>query len=361
MKPKTQNQTSSETTFAEKVRLHGGYINAHLHLDRANTLEKKYLEHASMDPFEASSYPLAVKQDLTGELHRGLAYQTEDLEKRMRNVIEKLITLNTREAHSFIDTTADNVGLTAFGIAMSLKKEFEGRIDLRIGAYGIFGFKDSEPQRWKIFEEAAKQGDYIGSLPERDVKPGHIGYDEHMKRIFRLAHELGKPIHLQLDQRNDPNEDGTETLVEAVRWLGSPKIDEGIPSVWAVHSISPSAYDDGRFNRLLEGLVKYNIGVICCPSAAISMKQLRHLQAPTHNSVARVLEMMEAGVTVRLGSDNISDVFMPFGTPDLYQEVRNIADSVRFYNPDVWAKVATGTRLNNMDRKFIRDSLNASL
>jgi cytosine/adenosine deaminase-related metal-dependent hydrolase len=361
MKPKKQTKTISETTFIARIDTYGGYINAHLHLDRANTIERKYLEHASMDPFEASSYPLKVKQDLTGELHRGLAYQAEDLEKRMRDVIEMLIKLNVKEAHSFIDTTADNVGLTAFEIALKLKKEFKDKIDLRIGAYGIFGFKDSEPERWEVFEEAARKGDYIGSLPERDDNPGHIGYDEHLRRILKLAHELEKPIHLQVDQKNDPNEDGTETLIQSVRWLGSPKIEEKLPSVWVVHSISTSAYDDKRFGKLVDGLVRYNIGVICCPSAAISMKQLRDIQAPTHNSIARVLEMLEAGVNVRLGSDNIADVFMPFGTPDLYQEVRNLADAVRFYNPDVWAKVATGTELNNMDRKFINDALNADL
>jgi cytosine/adenosine deaminase-related metal-dependent hydrolase len=360
MKPKKQTKTVSETTFIARIDAYGGYINAHLHLDRANTIEKKYLEHASMDPFEASSYPLRVKQDLTGELHRGLAYQPEDLEQRMRDVIEMLISLNTKQAHSFIDTTADNVVLTAFDIAMKLKSEYRDKIDLRIGAYGIFGFKDSEPERWEIFEKAAKEGDYIGSLPERDDNPGHIGYDEHIRKTLKLAHELGKPVHLQVDQKNHPDEDGTETLIQAVRWLGSPKVNNE-PSVWAVHSISPSAYDEKRFNKLVEGLVEYNIGVICCPSAAISMKQLRDVQTPTHNSVARILEMLEAGVNVRLGSDNIADVFMPFGTPDLYQEVRNLADAVRFYNPDVWAKVATGTKLNNMDRKFISDSLNADL
>ena len=361
MKPKKQTKTISEATFIARISEYGGYINAHLHLDRANTIERRYLEHASMDPFEASSYPLRVKQDLTGELHRELAYQAEDLEKRMRDAIEMLIALNTRQAHSFIDATADNVGLTAFDIAMKLKQEFKDKIDLRIGAYGIFGFRDSQPQRWEIFKEAAEKADYIGSLPERDDNPGHIGYDEHLKRILKLAHELKKPVHLQVDQKNHPDENGTETLIQAVRWLGSPKIYEKLPSVWAVHSISPSAYDEKRFGKLVEELVRYNIGIICCPSAAISMKQLRGIQAPTHNSVARVLEMLEAGVKARLGSDNIADVFMPFGTPDLYQEVRNLADAVRFYNLDVWAKVAAGTELNNMDRKFISDALNADL
>jgi hypothetical protein len=45
---------------------------------------------------------------------------------------------------------------------------------------------------------------------------------------------------------------------------------------------------------MVDKLLKNNIGIITCPSAAISMRQLRPIKTYTHNSIARVLEMLEA-------------------------------------------------------------------
>ncbi len=342
--------------FSASVGHYGGLFNAHLHLDRSSTLAQKYLAHVGMNPLEASGYPLRVKQNLTGDLHRGVAYENDDLRRRMKDNLDLMISCGTIRADSFIDVSSDNVGMRAIDCALALKDELKEKIDFRVGAYPIFGFKDSEPQRWELFVEAARKADFMGLLPERDDKqyhPNHIGFDEHFRRTLALAHELKKPVHYHVDQANDPREQGTETLIDAVRWLGSPKINEDGPAVWAVHSISPSGYGEDKFARMVDGLVKYNIGIICCPTAAISMRQLRPITTPTHNSVARVLDFLAREVPVRLGSDNVADVFLPSTTVDLTDEVHCLSNAIRFYNVDILAKLSTGKMLTDMDRELI--------
>lgn len=345
----------------QAVKKYGGLVNAHLHLDRSGTLDSRYLSHVGMDPLQASSYSLRVKQNLTGDLHRGPAYEKDDLQQRINQRLDELIAVGTTQAYSFIDVSADRVGLTAFNVALQLKAEKKAKVDFQVGAYPIFGFKDTEPKRWELFVEAAQKADFLGTLPERDDQthhPRHIGYDEHVKRTLHLAHELGKPIHYHLDQANDPREKGTETIIEAVRWLGSPNVPGAVgPTVWGVHVISPSAYDEKRFEQMLDNLLRYNIGVISCPSAAISMRQLRPLSAPTHNSLARVIEMLERGISVRLGSDNIADVFLPSTTANLYDEAFMFSNATRFYNVDILAKLMCAAPLNDMDREVIRSHL----
>ena len=60
------------------------------------------------------------------------------------------------------------LGVVLFAYDRSLR-ELAGikkdKIDFRVGTYPIFGFKDSEPQRWELFVEAAKMADFIGCLP----------------------------------------------------------------------------------------------------------------------------------------------------------------------------------------------------
>ena len=350
--------TEFYTRLEDAVRRHKGLVNAHLHLDRASTLDSKYLAHVGMDPIQASAYPLAVKQDLTGDLHRGPAYEREDLQRRIAQQLDEMIAVGTRKAYSFIDVSADRVGVTAFEVAQELKRAKQGQIDFQVGAYPVFGFKADEIRRWELFEQAARSADFLGTLPERDARLGHIGYDQHIIRTLDLAHRLRKPIHYHLDQGNDPRENGTETVIEAVRWLKSPSVESvGGPTVWAVHAISPSAYAGDRFESVVEGLVKHNIGVICCPSAALSMRQLRPLQTPTHNSIARILEMAERQVPVLLGSDNIADVSLPSTTASLYDEVFILSNALRFYNVEVLAKMMCGVPLNAMDREIIRAHL----
>jgi cytosine/creatinine deaminase len=338
----------------------GGWRNYHAHLDRANTLDPKYWKHTGIDPLEAATYSLKTKQNLVGELHKGAAYTHDDLEARMSAQIKKMISQHTRSVHSLVDCTADNVKLTAVETLLKLKEEFKDAIGIMVGTQPIFGFKNPKenPDRLEIFREGSKKADFIGGLPEKDASPTRVGYNEHMSIVIKLGIELGKEVHLHVDQENYPFENGTETLIEAVKWLGSPVIvNQNSPTVWAVHVISPSCYDENRFKRMLDGLKKYNIGVICCPRAAITMRQLRPIMSPTHNSIARILEMIKWEISVRLGSDNISDIFIPTGDGNMLWELPILADALRYYNTKLWAKLGCGEPLNDMDSELVSRAL----
>ncbi|MDR7537130.1 MAG: hypothetical protein QN183_12290 [Armatimonadota bacterium] len=348
-----------EQAVEQMVRAMGGWFNAHTHLDRANTFAPEFLQHANIDPMGAAGLSLPVKQILVGELHKGLAYRPDSLYARMRTELERMAATGVREVISFIDATPD-IGLVAIEQAARLRDEFRGRLVFKIAVSPIFGFKNPalNPDRWETYRQAAEVADVLGGLPVKDRAEGRVGFDGHVRMILELAHRLRKPVHFQVDQDNDPREDETEQLVQAVRWLGAPEVpDEVGPTVWAVHAISPSCYDEERFQRLVEHLVRYNVGVICCPTAALSMFQLRPLPAPVHNSIARILEMLVAGVTVRIGTDNIGDIFLPNGDGSVRSEVWVAATALRFYHTMVWAKLGAGVPLNEGDKEWIRQAL----
>ena len=340
----------------------GGYANHHSHLDRAGTLSQEYLGHFGVTPLQATSSPLKVKQSLAGELHKGPAFTVRDLKKRIERYLNVMIEAGTREVVSFIDATPD-IGLSAIETASDLQEKYKRRINFQIAAHPIFGFKDDPgytESRWETFVEACKKSDFVGALPERDDRPDSIGFDEHLRRVLMLGHTLKKEVHIHVDQDNDPRQNHTLNLIEAVRWLGSPKDTHSVsdePTIWAIHSISPSAYPENKFRKVLEGLKKYNIGVICCPRAAVSMRQLRSLYSPVHNSVARVLEMALFEIPVRFGTDNIADMFIPTSAGTMLEEIIFLADAIRFYDPKILAKFASGAPLNQTDRETIRRHL----
>ncbi|MDD2913636.1 MAG: hypothetical protein PHS29_03310 [Candidatus Pacebacteria bacterium] len=349
----------------ESVQKLGGFCNAHAHLDRADTLLQEYLEHINTTPIEASFLPLAVKQNLTGDLHRGLAYTKDNLRERMANTLNRLIDYGTTRLCTCIDVASDigEDGFLALRVALELKEQFRDLIEIEIAPNPIFGFKEGTG-RWEMFVEGAKMANFISALPEKDdyldprERDGKIGFRNHLRRVIELGCELKKEVHIHLDQANDPNEVGTETLIEGLRWLDQPQIsDHKGPAIWAIHSISPSGYSEERFGKLVDGLLELNIGIIICPTAAISMRQLRPINAPVHNSIARMLELCKRGVPVMIGSDNICDVFVPQGDGDILTEIIMGGHALRFPVPYVWAKIGAGVPLNQVDRATIGRAL----
>jgi cytosine/adenosine deaminase-related metal-dependent hydrolase len=355
----------------EAVQPFGGFKNEHAHIDRADTLDDAYLRHINTTPLEASSLPLAVKQNLTGDLHLGLAYTEKDLRTRMTALITRLIKYGTASLTSCIDVTPDigENGLLAFRVAMELKDRFSRQIKILLGPNPIFGFKEGTA-RWDVFAKAAELADFLSALPEKDYyateagKDGKIGFRKHLKLVFDLACALGKEVHIHLDQANDPTEVGTEILVQdlqlvqGLRTFEQPRIPgHSGPTVWVVHMISPSGYPEDRFSKLAKALVDLKLGVIVCPTAAISMRQLRPIDAPTHNSIVRLLELIKLGVPIRMGTDNVCDVFVPQSNGDMLTEILMGGHAIRFAPPHVWAKLGAGVPLNQVDRATVGRSL----
>ena len=343
----------------KQARELGGFYNAHAHLDRAYTLEDRYLRHIGTTPLEASNLPLSVKQNLVGALHRGEAYTEANLRERMSYALEMQITYGVTRIDTNIDATPDlpEGGMLAIRVALELKEKYKDRIKMNIAPTPIFGFK-ADPRfkrtRWEVFEEAARICDFLSLLAEKDDfdnetdRDGKIGFKAHIRKGIELAFDLGKKVEIHLDQMNIPGERGTERFLEIFEGLDQPKVGDG-PAVWIIHMISPSKYPEKQRAKLMNNLLKYNVGVKVCPSAALSMRQMYSLKGAIYNSIARVPELIKMKIPVQLGTDNIADVFVPQGDGDMLTEVKMGSVAVRMAAPSIWAKLATGTRPNDVD------------
>jgi cytosine deaminase len=331
-----------------------GIIDNHCHLDRAFTFREEFFAHeGGLNAYIDA--PLAIKQVATGVLHKGPAYTNESLDARMREVVLAKVAAGEKVLYAVVDCSPDIDG-RAFRAALKLREEFADRIDIRVGAYPIFGFKSFGSDRQTHLEELAASAQFLVGLPERDTRPGHtVGFDGHLSILIELAIKHRLKLQVHVDQTNHPNEDGTEQLVEAVRWLITSRVPvEKRPRVSAVHVISPTSYCEDRFWNLVRGLKRNDIRVISCPRAAASMLQIPSVQVPMHNSVARVPELLLAGIEVGFGTDNISDLFMPTPTSPLLareagEEFGIAQDLFRLYDETVYWKLMRGIPLNETD------------
>ena len=99
-----------------------------------------------------------------------------------------------------------------------------------------------------------------------------------------------------------------------------------------VHCISLACQKEEYIRQQAKRMNLLDVDVIVCPSAAISMKQNHSEYAPIHNSIAPIGILLKEGVVVKLGVDNISDLFMPLVDGDLWFETRLLMEATRIYD-----------------------------
>ncbi len=190
----------------------------------------------------------------------------------------------------------------------------------------------SRPASWPISAAARAAGAARVDYPStRLANVSELKADEPLDVVYPDADapgvllKLGKRVEVHVDQENNPYQNETELLCLKT-------IEHGMQGeVYGIHSISLACKDNSEQDRVIALLKQADVGVVICPSAALSMKQLP-MTGPLHNSIAPFVKMKEAGVRTYLGIDNISDLFMPVVDGDMWLEARMLMEACRHYN-----------------------------
>ncbi|OGF28914.1 hypothetical protein A2477_02980 [Candidatus Falkowbacteria bacterium RIFOXYC2_FULL_47_12] len=304
--------------FLAAVQERGGWVNTHAHFDKAFYISKDGLAQSMVD--------MEAKWNMSDGMKR--AATPAQIEERIKTALDILVAQGCKLTCTFVDAY-DAVGHKAIDAALKVKAEYQDRITMLIATQPLGGLIDAAAR--DLYEAITAKADIAGGLPSKD-RPRD---DESLNTLFAIAKNLNKPLHVHIDQENNPNEKDTEKLLNAVEKHGY----EG--RVVAVHTVSTAAQPKEYRTELYKKIAAAGMGVSCCPSAVLSMRQLDQYQSPVHNSIANVPEMLAAGVTVGLGVDNIADFYMPFVDGDMWTEMRMLQEACRFYDFDALLAIAT--------------------
>ena len=303
--------------FLEEISKKGGFKCHHAHFDKA------YLMNA--ERFIKSQASLQEKWFLYRDLKKN--YTQKDLVERMSKCVDNLLAQGTTYMKTFVD--ADSVvGQKCIDAGVELKKIYADRVDIDLAIQPLEGLENIESR--KNFIEACKKADVIGGLPDRDSS-----HEMHIDLLFDLAKSLNKPVDIHVGQNNRPDEKETELVLDKIEEHNLKQ------KVNLVHCISLSSQEESYVRKQAKRMVKNNVSVVVCPSAAISMKQDRRYLAPIHNSIAPVSILLNEGVDVKLGIDNIEDLFMPLVDGDLWFETRLLMEATRIYDINEIVNIVT--------------------
>lgn len=299
----------------------GGFVNAHAHFDRA--------------------YSVTPQDFGTAHVHRHLhdkwklvdAYKSNATEdsyfRHIWAALERQAAQGVRLCVSFIDV--DPVaGLRALHAAQRAQARAAQELHMRflIAVQTLKGVLEPAPRDY--FERSLEHVDIIGGLPGADKGRA----EEHLDVLLAAVRRTGKRAHIHVDQLNSPQERETELLCKKIMQWGV----EG--QVSAVHGISLGAHPKAYRLEVYRMCKDAGLSFISCPSAWIDSRRSEELQ-PFHNAVTPVDELIPAGITVALGTDNIADVYKPFSDGDMMCELRMILEACHFYDKDALVAMAT--------------------
>jgi hypothetical protein len=302
--------------FLDLVSNLGGIACHHAHFDKAYLISPENLRLSQVDMQKKWELYKYIKENYT---HAGL------VERISRGVV-KMIEQGVTYCRTMVDADS-TVRLLPIKAALEVKQMFAEQIDFQIGIQPLQGVLD--PDSRKYFVQACELADFVGGLPSRD-RPTP---EKHLDFIMDVAKDLGKALDVHVDQENNPLENETELLARKT-------IEHGLEGrVFGVHAVSLAAKPESEQDRIIELVKDAGLGIIICPSAAVSMKQL-DMNGPLHNSIAPFPKLIDAQVPVYLGVDNIHDLFMPMVDGDIWFECRMLMEACRVYDLDRVAEFA---------------------
>ena len=177
------------------------------------------------------------------------------------------------------------------------REEFKGIVDIQVCAFAQDGLA-REAGASQLMRESMQMGaDVVGGIPWIEFTDADV--QSHITEIFDLAQEFDKDVSMLVDDAGDAGLRSLEAMaIETVKrnWGGR---------ALAHHARAMALYPQPYFQKIAALLKKADMAVVTDPHTG-----------PLH---ARVKELLQEGVNVTLGQDDISDGYYPFGRNNMLE------------------------------------------
>lgn len=269
-----------------------GFVDAHIHLDKAFLLNQAPAQVG--DFAEALSTTFQLKKQ----------YTVEDIQQRARTVLEQAIAFGITAMRSHVEVDPV-LGLTSMKALLPLKQAYQPGITLQLAVFAQEGITQQPGTETLLRQAMAMGGDVIGSAPYVDPDP-----QRNIEIIFDIAQEFDCDVDFHLDFLDDDKPLQLPLVLAETRkrhWQGR---------VCLGHMTKLAALPPEQLAAIAAELKDTGIAVLALPASDLYMMS----RADTHNvrrGVAPVHQLADWGVTVGTATNNIQNLFTPFGDGDV--------------------------------------------
>ncbi|MEE9209767.1 MAG: amidohydrolase family protein [Kiloniellales bacterium] len=278
---------------AEAIDLEGrlavpGFVESHIHLDKACILERCTSEEGTLA--EAVREVAAAKR----------AFSAEDIHARAAKTLETCVLQGTTRMRTHIEVDPV-IGMKSIEAVLPLIESYRWAVDLEICVFPQEGLLNN-PGTDALMVEALERGArVVGGCPYTDSDP-----EGQIDRIFELAREFDVDIDFHLDF--DTNPQGMTAgyvceLTERYRWGGRVTIG---------HASKLSALPRSRLDATAARLAQSGVAVTVLPATDLYLMGAER-DYDVVRGVAPVHRLIEAGVNCALSTNNVLNPFTPFG------------------------------------------------
>jgi cytosine/creatinine deaminase len=245
---------------------------------------------------------LADAVELVSEVKR--ASTEEAVRERAVRLLRRALAHGTLRARTHVDVD-ELVEERALRGVLAARAELAGPLDVEIVAFGTKLCDPADDDGRRRLVSAVEAGaDLVGAVPAFHEDP-----EASIAAVLAIARELGVRADLHVDETTDPSALRLERLADETLALGL----EG--RVSASHCCSLASVPEAAARRTIEKVAAAGITVIAQPALNLYLQD-RGDRTPRARGVTLVRELIDAGVEVRFGSDNVCDVFYPYGDAD---------------------------------------------
>jgi cytosine/creatinine deaminase len=264
------------------------FADLHVHADRA-FVQGPRPPRSLEDAIEMTE---AIRAAATPDLMRG----------RAERLLGAALSHGSTRVRSHADVD-DVVEERAVAAVLAAGETFARRVDVEVVAFASAATDPASDEGAALLRAAVEAGaTHLGAVPAFYPDPGAS-----IDALLDLALEWDLPVDVHLDETLDSATFNLGRLAEAT-------IARGLEGrVTADHCCSLAAVAEADAMHAIELVAAAGITVIAL--AALNL-YLQDRDGSRLRGVTLVRELLAAGVPVRFGSDNVGDVFFPYGDAD---------------------------------------------
>jgi len=273
------------------------FVEPHIHLDTTQT--------AGQPAWNQSG---TLFEGIERWAERKALLTPEDVKQRAWQTLKWQIANGIQHVRTHVDVS--DPSLVALRAMLEVRAEVAPWVDLQIVAFpqeGILSYPNGEA----LLEEALQLGaDVVGAIPHFEFTREY-GV-ESLHKTFALAQKYQRLVDVHCDEIDDEQ----SRFVETVAALA---LRENMGArVTASHTTAMHSYNGAYTSRLFRLLKLSGINFVANPLVNIHL-QGRFDSYPKRRGITRVKEMLEAGINVCFGHDDVFDPWYPLGTANMLQ------------------------------------------
>ncbi|MFI5716205.1 amidohydrolase family protein [Nocardia sp. NPDC051750] len=246
---------------------------------------------------------------------------------RARRTALRLLSNGTTAIRSHVNLLPGDAPLRGVQALVRVRTELAAAMDIQLVVLAPYSVDDT------AIHAALDLGvDFVGGHPHHTPEP-----TANLRRLLRIAEERGCGVDIHTDEQLDPEMLTLEQLTHLVgdRPPARP--------VTASHCVSLGMTAPEVQARVSAAVAAAGIGVVTLPMTNLYLQGRDHPVA-TPRGITAVRALLDAGVRVAGGADNVRDPFNPLGRADALETAMLLVTAAHLTPQEAYRAVSSGAR-----------------